>query len=358
MSLELSIVERVSFAAQRALAMRLLSLPRPVIARLCGGAHVVDGARLDEQAQLVLLLARLLSREKPWEIGVDRARRKLDREGHVLAPLAPAMGWTLDRRIDGPASPIPIRIYVPRALVSSASSPALVYFHGGGFVLGSIESHDAVCRVLADRAGVVVVSVDYRLAPEHKFPAAVEDTVAAFRWVQAHAAALSIDPGRVAVGGDSAGGNLAAVVCQEQARNRLENAAFQLLLYPGTDLARSMPSHRLFERGYVLDWELTSWYLAQYVRSDDDIRDVRGSPILEDRLSALPPSMVVVAGFDPLRDEGVAYAEKMKKAGVPVTLRRDEGAVHGYVSLAGGIAVGMSALEAAADALRAGLSGV
>src|SRR5205823_9603484 len=140
---------------------------------------------------------------------------------------------------------------------------------------------DAVCRVLADRARAVVVSVDYRLAPEHRFPAAVDDALAAFRWVQSNASSLAIDPACIAVGGDSAGGNLSAVICQEQKRNHLENAAFQLLLYPATDLSRSMRSHKLFERGYILDYELTGWYLDQYLRSAEDVRDVRGSPILE-----------------------------------------------------------------------------
>ena len=356
MTVEPTFVDRLTLAAERALAQKLLGLPRPLIARLCGGEHVVDGHRLDEQAQLLIALAKLIGQRKPWDIGVVRARKQLEMDGRVLAPLAPSMAWTLDRSLPGPGGALPVRVYVPHACAGASSSPALVYYHGGGFALGSIESHDAVCRVLADRARAIVVSVDYRLAPEHKFPAAVDDGVASFRWVRANASSLAIDPKRIAVGGDSAGGNLSAVICQEQKRSGLENAAFQLLLYPATDLSRSMRSHKLFERGYILDWELTGWYLDQYLRSPADVRDVRGSPILEKDLAGLPPAMVVVAGFDPLRDEGEAYAGALRDAGVKVSLRRDDGAFHGYVSVSGGLTLGMNALLAAGDAVREALT--
>ena len=349
------LLDRVALAAQRRLARGLLRLPRTVLTRMCGGAVVVDGQHLDPQAQVVLALARRIGRPHAQQLGIQRARRQLEIDGRVLAPTAPEMARIKDMSAEGPAGPIPLRVYVPRSRRDDRAAAALVYFHGGGFALGSLESHDAVCRVLADRARCVVVAVDYRLAPEHKFPAAVDDALAAFDWLLAHATALGLDPARIAVGGDSAGGNLAAVLCQSRRQAGAPLPVFQLLIYPATDMSRSMPSHQLFREGFFLDFSLTGWFLDQYLRSPADIDDVRASPIRADDLTGLPPALVLTAGFDPLRDEGEAYARKLRSAGVAVASRRDEGMFHGYMSAAGGFEVAREALEVAARAVATAL---
>ncbi len=219
----------------------------------------------------------------------------------------------------------------------------LVYFHGGGWVVGDLDTHDAPCRLLARAAGVRVLSVDYRLAPEHRFPAAADDALAAFRWAVEHAAELGADPRRIAVGGDSAGGNVSASTALQAARDGGPAPAFQLLIYPVTDnAAPSDPatqtgSYRMFADGFFLTAEQMRWYRAHYFGAAEATaaRDVRASPLLADDLSGLAPAHVVTAGFDPLRDEGEAYAARLREAGVRTTLRRHPGLIHGFVNVVG-----------------------
>jgi acetyl esterase len=347
-----SLKSRVALTVQRSLALGLLSLPRFALRRLVGDEKVVDGNTLDLQAQLLMKLAPIAGK-KPHEHGsVATARKVLDASARVLAPLTPPMARTLETFVRSGEHDVPLRVYVPRALATAKSAPALVYYHGGGFVLGSIDSHDGVCRALAHETPCIVVSVDYRLAPEHKFPAGVEDAIAAFRWVHENARSLNVDPDRLAVGGDSAGGNLAAVVSNVQKDAGGPHPAFQLLVYPATDLAREMPSHHTFAEGYLLDYATTGWFLDHYVRSSADIDDPRGSPLRAKDLRGVPRAMVITAGFDPLRDEGEAYARKLEAAGVSVMHRRDGGMFHGYFSTSGGLTVSKQALAAAVEALR------
>jgi acetyl esterase len=259
---------------------------------------------------------------------------------------------TLERRIPGPAGTMQARLYVPSA--AADPSPGLVWLHGGGWVLGSLDSHDGICRALASRARLIVVSVDYRLAPEHPFPAGADDAVAATRWVLANAAGLGIDPERVAVGGDSAGGNLAAVTSQ-MLRDDSRRPAFQLLVYPGTDLTRSLPSHQKFREGFFLTEAGIEWFIANAFPDRTALRDPRASPLFAKDLGRLPPALVLTGGFDPLRDEGNAYAEKMRADGTTVELCCAESLPHGFFSMAGSIDEAARMFDLAIRALRSAL---
>jgi acetyl esterase len=229
----------------------------------------------------------------------------------------------------------------------------LVYFHGGGWVLGDLESHDRVCRALANQAGCVVVSVDYRLAPEHVFPAGAEDCYAATKWVAENAASIGADGARLAVGGDSAGGNLAAVVSM-MARDRGGPAInFQLLLYPVTDCALATPSQKEFANdGYVLSRADMEWFWKNYTDPIAEKNNPYACPLRAKDLSGLPPALVLTASHDPLRDEGERFAERLIAAGVKTTCTRYEGVTHGFVSFADGLDKGKEGQRQAADALR------
>ena len=224
-----------------------------------------------------------------------------------------------------------------------------MYFHGGGFTVGSRVSHDPVARFLADRSGVRVLSVEYRRAPEHRFPAAVEDAITAFEYAYRHATDLGADPDRVAVGGDSAGGNLAAVTAQQAVRRGGAVPAFQLLMYPPTDLSRRRPSRDLFAHGFTFTDQNLEWALANYLPPETDLRDPRLSP-LHGEVTRLPPAYIASAGFDPLRDEGEEYAEKLRAGGIPVSMSRQADLPHGYLNFVG---LGGRFSEASAEAAGA-----
>jgi len=246
-----------------------------------------------------------------------------------------------DRTIDGPGGPLRLRVYRPTGARPTgarpggpAGAPLVVFFHGGGWVIGDIDTHDGTCRILCRSTGAVVVSVDYRLAPEHRFPAAVEDCVAATGWVATHGAELGGDPGRLGLAGDSAGGNLAAVVAQDARRRGGPAIAAQALVYPAVDFTEIRPSLVANGEGYLLTAEAIRWFAAQYL-GDHDPADPRASPLLADLadLAGLPPAVVAVAQFDPLHDEGVAYAAALSDAGVAVRLFDFPGLVHGFMGL-------------------------
>ncbi len=343
---------------ERAAALALFRLPKPVLVRLAGGKRpVVDAGPLDEQVQILLFLAAKLGRKNTETGSIAEARRALDADATLLGAAIPPLARVEDRVVRDGGMSVPIRIYAPRALAGRRDAPALVYFHGGGFVLGSIASHENVCAEIADRVPCVVVSVDYRLAPEAKFPLGLDDSVAAFRWVHAHAAELGVDPARIAVGGDSAGGNVAAVVCHDLLKAGGPMPRFQLLIYPATDLSCSAASHKLFARGFLLEASTIRFYIDQYIRTPADIDDPRASPLKSASFAGLPPAMVITAGFDPLRDEGRAYADALAAAGVEVTYRNDAGMVHGYFAMCGAVDVAKDAMGEAvrelADALGA-----
>jgi acetyl esterase len=254
-------------------------------------------------------------------------------------------------RIPGPEGAIPIRVYTPD---TAAPRPAMVYFHGGGWVVCDLDTHDVVCRTIARRAGAVVVSVDYRLAPEHKFPAAVLDCYAATVWVAANADRLGIDPKRIAVGGDSAGGNLGAVVSLKSRDENGPAIALQAMVYPVTDLSSfATPSYQEFAEGYQLTKAEMEWFRDHYLRSMEDARNPHASPLLATDLRGLPPALIITAECDPLRDEGEAYAERLREAGVPVTCTRYAGMIHPFFSLSGAIPQALDAIQQVADAVRA-----
>jgi acetyl esterase len=261
-----------------------------------------------------------------------------------------ALGRVEDLSVPGPGGDVPVRVY---ASERSGLRPALVYFHGGGFVFGNLDTHDAVCRALAKESGAVVISVDYRLSPENKFPAAVEDSHAVTVWVAANAERLGIDVRRIAVGGDSAGGNLATVVAMRCRNAGGPTLAAQVLLYPVTDSSSfETGSHRELGEGYFLTRAAMDWFKGHYLASADLARYPEVSPLLAPDLSGLPPALVITAEFDPLRDEGEAYAERLRQAGVPVTITRYPGMIHGFVSMRGVLAGGRQAIQETARFTR------
>ena len=256
-----------------------------------------------------------------------------------------------DRRIPGPAGEIPLRIYQPEN-----ARGVLVYFHGGGWVIGSLDSHDAPLRSLANAAGCSVVSVDYRLAPEHRHPAAAEDCYAATCWVADNARSLGADPDALAIGGDSAGGNLAAVTALLARERRGPRIRYQLLVYPVTDHDFERTSYRENAEGYFLGREDMRWFWNHYVPSQTDRNLFTASPLRARDLSHLPPAHLISAEFDPLRDEGEAYAARLREAGVPISLTRYDGMIHGFFSMAAIIPRGRDAILEAAGKLRAALA--
>jgi len=282
----------------------------------------------------------------PPEMGRPALRQFLS-----AGDLPPADVQVEDRRIPGPGGTLPVRIYTPRGQ-SPRPRGVVLYCHGGGFVLGDLDAYDSVCRRFCLDSGCAVVSVDYRLAPEQPFPAAVEDCQAALAWVAAHAVELGGDPQRIAVCGDSAGGNLAAVLTL-LARDGGPAIRYQVLIYPATAAKPGdLPSHQTFGQGYILSLNAMRAFSGHYFGALGGAPDFRGAPLLAPDLSGLPPALILVGGYDAVRDDGVAYAERLMEAGVPVTLVEYPGLSHGFVSMAATLAGGRLALDQVGAALR------
>lgn len=256
-----------------------------------------------------------------------------------------------NRSIPGPAGPMPVRVYTPQ---TAQPLPVVVFFHGGGWVIGGIDSHDSTCQQLATMVPAVVVSVDYRLAPENPFPAAVDDCLAATRWVHGHAAELGADPSRLAVAGDSAGGNLAAVISLKARDEGGPPIVFQLLVYPATDLTRSFASHIENGEGYLLTNDAIEWFLNHYL-PEAERKNPDASPHFADDLSGLPPALIITAEFDPLRDEGEAYADRLCDAGVAAAASRYDGMIHGFFGMDLVLEAAGRAVQEAATALHRAL---
>jgi acetyl esterase len=335
------------------LAVRALdSLPPSLQVRLSGQAPIrVDGDTLAPEVQLGLAMLERRREPRPETLTPPEARRRRRQLMAVYAGKPTEVGAVTDLQL-ATAPPLRARHYAPAE--PGGPHPLLIYYHGGGFTYGDLDTHDNVCRILCRHSGAHVLAVDYRLAPEHPFPAAVDDARAALAWAFDNATDLKADPRRIGVGGDSAGGNLAAVVAQLAAHDGGQAPTLQLLIYPATDFSRRHPSRGLFAEGFLLTDSEMAWFETNYLGAGSPgARDPRASPLLTEDLSGLAPALVVTAAFDPLRDEGEAYARALSDAGTPATLRRFPGFVHGFVSVAGASRNARDAVVEIAGATRA-----
>ncbi|GEP59787.1 alpha/beta hydrolase [Reyranella soli] len=263
------------------------------------------------------------------------------------------VGEVVDGAFAGSGGQIRFRRYRPQGTMAGPL-PTLIYYHGGGFVIGNIETHDSTCRRLANKSRCQVISIDYRLSPEHPFPASTDDGVAAFRHIRDNAASFAVDPSRIAVGGDSAGGAIAAVVCQAvRDAGDKQGPAFQMLIYPATDSSKQSASRAAFAEGYFLTKELMDWFWKAYVPAGTDLADLRLSPLLAKDFKGLPPAFVLTAGYDPLRDEGRAYADRLIDAGIKTTYVNYPGTIHGFFSLTRFLSQGLKANDEAAAVMGA-----
>ncbi|CCH27594.1 alpha/beta hydrolase [Actinosynnema sp. NPDC047251] len=321
-------------------------LPGPLRKLITGPPITLDGQRLHPEAHLLLRLQQLSGED--WQTTTPAANRAALTRSNFLVSGPVIEGVTVRAvSMDGVGG----RFYTPHGLAEG--SPLLVFYHGGGWVSGDLDSHDNLCRFLAVEAGVRVLAADYRLAPEHPFPAAADDARTAYEWAVANASELRIDPARIAVGGDSAGGNLAAVTALHADAVK---PVFLLLFYPAVDATVRRRSREIFGEGFFLTDRKMDWFLDHYAPSRSAHADPRLSVLLADDLSGLPPTYLATAGFDPLRDEGEAFAEKLADQGVPVVLRRYEGLFHGYANILGVGGVFREAVAEAVGALRTGLA--
>lgn len=350
---------RLGHAAESLTFRAALALPERAQRLLAGPPVVVDGQTLAVDTQLMLRLQQLVREPGPETLPLEEARRALLRQSALAGGNQP-IGAVRDL----PLGDLPGRLYVPTEKAAGPSGgpsggpngdPLLLFFHGGGWAYGDLDSHDAACRFVAERSGVQVLAVDYRLGPEHPFPAAYEDALAAHRWVVENAASLGVDPQRIAVGGDSAGGNLAAGVALAAAEAGLP-LAFQLLVYPGTDLRGGTKSRELFAEGFYLTSRFIEVTLEAYAPDPATHEDPRLSVLLADVPAGLAPAYVVTAGYDPLRDEGEAYARKLADAGVEVELKRFPDQIHGFFNMVGAGRTSRAAVAQIAAKLRAALT--
>jgi acetyl esterase len=298
---------------------------------------------VDPQMQRVLERIAKAALPQFYTVSADEARRLYRESRAALGPPPPEVAEVRDLAASGPAGPIPVRLYRGLGAAAGAPQPALVFFHGGGWTIGDLDTHDVVCRTLANKAHCAVIAVDYRMGPEHKFPAAVEDCIAATRWVAEQGTALGVDAARIAVGGDSAGGNLAAVAAITLRDAGGPPLVFQALVYPATDQRMDTATHARFSDGYLLTRNNMLWFRGNYL-NPGDYDDWRASPIRAADLAHLPPAHIITAGYDPLLDEGRAYSDRLVAAGVPVLYECFEGMTHGFLTMGGVVAASNHAL--------------
>ena len=304
---------------------------------------------LDPQAQALMTLLSEKGIPPVYTQTPTEARASYRARRSFTQPDAPEVGRVQDLQFSHAGVSIAVRVYHPAG--ASQALPALVYLHGGGWTIGDLDTHDVLCRSLCQQAGGVVVSVDYRLGPEHKFPAGYDDAVAAWQWVASQAASLGIDPTRIAIGGDSAGGNLAAAACLGL-RDLGLKPILQLLIYPSTLMAPDTASYQTNGQGYMLTRESMAWYSANYLRDAQDTLDWRASPQLAMIHADLPPALILTAGFDPLRDEGLLYADALSRAGVSAQYICFERQIHGFITMGRVLHEANTAVALCAQALR------
>jgi acetyl esterase/lipase len=341
-------------AIQRFILQRLLSLPTPVLRGLSGGGVVYEGGRtLDPRFQFI---ANAAKRQPSLTTMPPEDARRASAMGLAAFKAEPEKGVKSEPlHIEGPGGPIPLRVYRPP--LQDPTAPVLVFAHMGGGVIGDLDTADAFCSILAKIGRCAVVSVDYRLAPEHRFPAGLEDVLAAYRWVRGHAEQFGAPPEHVAIGGDSMGGNFAAVLAQEMKRNGEPQPAFQLLIYPAVDVASECQSMHTFADAYPLSRPLMDWFIGHYLSPDSNPADPRLSPIKSKDLAGLAPAMVVTAGFDPLVDQGEAYARKLRAAGVPVLYRCYDSMAHGFTAFTAAVPKADCACREIAGLMREAIEG-
>jgi len=303
---------------------------------------------VDPQVAFVLDLVIKSGRPAYNTLSPKEARQLFRETRPASTPQPPAIGTVRDLSADG----VPVRVYRPAGVPDATRLPALVFFHGGGWVIGDLETHDVLCRQLTAEAGITVVAVDYRLAPEHKFPASADDAWTATKWVAAHAGELGVDAAKLAVGGDSAGGNLAAVVALQARDAGAPKISLQVLLYPVTDVGAETQSYRDLADGYLLTRDGMRWFIAHYLGKPQDAEDWRASPSRAKSLAGVAPALVITAGYDPLRDEGDAYAQKLRAAGVNVDSVSFGGMIHGFIPMGKLIDTGNRAVTLIAGSLR------
>jgi acetyl esterase len=332
-------------------------LPPRVQRLLFGAPPTIDGQRLADDIHALIRIAQIFRGEglrAKGEPAEARAQRRAEARSVAARPPI-AMERVEAFEIPAPAGTIGTRLYVPPRRAAQ-EPPLLVYYHGGGWVIGDLDTHDDPCRFLAAHSAAALLAIDYRLAPEHPFPAAAEDAQAAYEWAVANAGELGVDPSRIAVGGDSAGANLAAAVCLMAHDGGLPPPAMQLLIYPVTETAGAAPSRRTFAEGFMLTRGDMDWFEERYLPPGVDREDPRVALLNAPDLSGLPPAYVATAGFDPLRDEGEAFAKRLQDAGVRVALRRHPGLVHTFANLTAICPSARAAMLEAAGALRLGLA--
>ncbi len=311
---------------------------------------------IDPQVQALLDAAARAGRTPINLLAPVEARIQFKELRKALLPPTPEIGSVVDFKISGRRGPIPLRHYRPVGKSAEHVLPVLIYFHGGGWVVGDLDTHDALCRQLANGGECAVISVDYRKGPEQKFPAAVDDAEDVVRYVAASGAQLIIDGARIAVGGDSAGGNLSIVVAMICRDNGGPALKFQLLIYPATDMAMEHPSHYSFAEGYNLTRDLMLYFRAHYLNNMAENKDWRASPLLARSHANLAPAYVLTAGFDPLRDEGKDFANKLTAAGGKVRYHCYEGMIHGFITMSGVLRVANEAIADCGNELRTHLS--
>ena len=348
------LLERVPISVQATIARTLFGLPEPIRRLLIGAPVRLDGQELASDAQLLLWLDKLTDASMVQSKDHLVARAALDKKAELVRKRDIGPVDVREVEVAGAEGPLKARLYTPAG--APDAGPLLVFYHGGGWVIGSLDTHDNLCRFIAANGQLRVLSVDYRLAPEAPFPAAVDDALAGFRWAVKHAADLGANPDAIAVGGDSAGGNLAAVTSYLASKRRGAQPVFQLLFYPGTDASVRRPSRELFAEGFFLTSEEMDWFMGHYAPDDASRTDPKLSPLLASNLSGLPPAYIATAGFDPLRDEGEEYARKLSAAGVPVVLRRHPDLIHGFANFIGLGTRFTEAVSEAIGALRTGLA--
>jgi acetyl esterase len=339
---------------EAAICVALAKLPLAAQRAIGGTPIEIEGMRLQPSSQLLVKLDRLTRAPGYETLTPEEGRVRVRKRAALLTGPKLPLPRVEELTIPGPAGEMAARLYGPAP--SPAAGGLLVYYHGGGHVICDLDTHDSACRFLATHAGVGVLSVDYRLAPEHPYPAAIDDSVAALAWASENAERLGFDPSRIAVGGDSAGGNLAAATAIAAKLGDAPPPAFQLLIYPVCDYVEKRRSYETFHDGFLLTAAEMDWYRDHYLPDRDAAHEWRASPLRAPDLTGVAPALVMTAGFDPLRDEGEEYAAALAAAGVPTALRRHEGLLHSFVNQTALHRGARDAMLEAAGALRLGLA--